>query len=564
MINLSGNFFYHMLFFEGPEAINIARYILQYSKLFVVAIFTLSAIWEFFTQNNYKGVIVRTLFCLIIFASYEKFLIESVKTSFIVSEKILKTVSKDNSIITSYNKAQRIAKEKAWGKKLGKGLTPKNISFFDVIGVMVKVAWHDIIAVFIWILIAVIFILLKTMYSTSFYLLYVFLPIQALLSIFSPLAISLKGALRTYLSLVATPLVVAVIIAIMDNNIEYVTDTTSQYTFSDNIEGLVRLLIIGIVLFFAPSLAASILDGRGNVMVGSRVTQVVSGTLSDMGLRSIIGWGVGAPKGIIKNSVGKLHSGAKSLINKLSPKSKSLNNSNDSERPSSKTDIQAKNLINESKKGKVNLKSYSLKEKAKAIKMARSRPEHNFIPKGTYYNILAELEESKNEKKSKKKQGTNSRRKARPRKGAPPPNNAKDKKANISPAAPSKMVKNPRPDKKTKRPGENVSPAKVKVPLNKGASAKKTAASSEVPSGQDQGQLKDNKRPVKTRSNISPSRVENPPKIYEQEDKDKTITKASKNSAQRKRPRRMVAKKRDKTKKSNLPKTKRINREVAE
>ena len=86
-----------------------------------------------------------------------------------------------------------------------------------------------------------------------------------------------------------TPLVITVILIILGNNVEYVSDT-SKYTFSENLKGLVQLLISGILLLYAPAFASSLLDGRGNIMIGNKITQVATSVIMDLGLSAITRW----------------------------------------------------------------------------------------------------------------------------------------------------------------------------------------------------------------------------------------------------------------------------------
>ena len=109
---LKENILYDLLFFDKPKVKEVAEQIRHIAMLFVGVIFVLSALWEFFTENRYKELIIRTILCLIICSTYEKFLTESIKVSFSVSNKILQKYSKNNPLIKGFAKAKIIAEKK--------------------------------------------------------------------------------------------------------------------------------------------------------------------------------------------------------------------------------------------------------------------------------------------------------------------------------------------------------------------------------------------------------------------------------------------------------------------
>ena len=402
---LKGNLFYELLFSDIPAIKGIAKQVMGFCKLFVGVVFVLSAIWEFFTENRYRELIVRTLLCLIIFATHEAFLAGSIKTSFVISEKILKQNSKVDYLSKGFREARRIAKKEMREKEIKKLREKKgNVGWWDRLLIMSKVNWSDGITVVIWLLVYIVFMILKILYTTSFYLLYVFLSLQALFFIFPPTSGSLQGALKTYLALITTPLVITVILIVFDSTMNY-SPPISSYTFSNTLKGLVQLLISGILLMFAPSFAAALLDSRGTMIVGHKVAQVATAAIMATGLGSLIKWTLSFPKKALgrtlKFSSGRLREGASRLITKpqdrqgprpLGSKRKKppspQRKQTQSERKLTKN---AKRLIKLSQRKKINLKDFSHGEKAKAVEMARSNPKDNFIRKNIYYNILSEL-----------------------------------------------------------------------------------------------------------------------------------------------------------------------------
>ena len=433
-LGLKGNIFYELLFSDIPEIQSVAKQVMDSSKLFVGAAFVLSAIWEFFTENRYQELIVRTLLCLIIFATYEAFLLGSIKASFLISEKILKQNSKVDYLSKGFKEARRIAR-KELGEKETKRLKEKkgSIGWWERLLIMSKVNWNDGISVVIWLLVYIVFVILKILYTTSFYLLYVFLSLQSLFFIFPPTSGSLKGALRTYLTLIITPLVITVILIVFDSTLNH-APSPSEYTFSNSLKGLIQLLISGILLMFAPSFAAALLDGRGSTMVGNKVAQVTTAAIMATGLRSLVSWMLSAPQKAVGRTLraasAPLWKGVSGLFRTKSQEGRYLQSQPLSEKRKKQSSPQkqegqslfkgratqnekklaqnAKRLIKLSQKKNLNLKDFSHEEKAKAIEMARSNPRDNFIRKNIYYNILSELSslprsEQKSEKRKNKK-----------------------------------------------------------------------------------------------------------------------------------------------------------------
>ena len=165
LFSLKDNIFLELLFFDNPQIYEISKYVARTSKLFVGAVFVAGSLWEFFRENQYRELILRTIFCLIIFSSYESFLAESLKTSFEVSQKIMDMGSKNNRLIDGFRKAGLMAKKES--KK------EEQAGFWGTLLKMAKALWKDPISTVIWILTYIAFMLLGIIYTIIFSL---FLP----------------------------------------------------------------------------------------------------------------------------------------------------------------------------------------------------------------------------------------------------------------------------------------------------------------------------------------------------------------------------------------------------
>ena len=306
MYNLSGlqgNVLYGLLFVESQEIKKIAEYVLESSKMFVTAVFVFSVMWEFFTHCNYKDLLLRTVLCLVIFTGYESFINNSLKISFTISEKIVTENNKNNPIIKGFKKSS--------GK-----------SFWDKLLGIVHVPWNDVASVIIWLLVYLAFMFIKIIYSVTYSLLYIFIPIQALFFIFSPTSGTLKGVFRTYLTLLATPLVTAVILTVLGDGIDKI-NINSEFSLDDTLQGLVQLLLSAILILYAPTFASSLFDGRGVGAVSNKVAQRIASFIGPFGVETIVRWAARVPTRLIRGSYRKGKNLFKNnIIKKLFPNKK--------------------------------------------------------------------------------------------------------------------------------------------------------------------------------------------------------------------------------------------------
>ena len=430
--HLKGSVFYDLLLFDIPGIGILAKDIVQSGKTFLGAVFMVGAIWEFFTTGRYTELVLRTVLCLLVFASHEPFLKKSIGASFALSEQFLKKNSPQNRLIVGLKKATEITKKEIKEKARRHG--KDRPAWWDRLLVMAKVAWSDAITVVIWLLVYCVFLMLKILYTTMFHLLYVFLPVQALLCLFPPTQSSLQGAFRTYLRLVMTPPVIAVILVIFDGSMDYVTDI-ANYTVSENLRGLVQLLMSGILLLLSPVFASAILDGRGTTAVGSKVAHIAALGAMTAGFGAVFKWTtrklpkraavtilrkLGVPVG------GKKFAGKKTKKRRPeapSPKETKRNKAalaklkekavpfepqetkTKDDKPKTpllagtfaslwernKVKRKAKKLIKRSREGGIDIRDFSPKEKQKALEMAHSNPKKNFIRRNVYFALLKDL-----------------------------------------------------------------------------------------------------------------------------------------------------------------------------
>ena len=486
--SIKNNIFYDLLLFESPEVNSVSGQVVSLTKLFVGVFFVLGALWEFFSSNRYFDLVLRTLLCLILFASYESFLNESIKISFTTAEKILKQSSRNNPFVIGFKEARLTAKKKIRERELEQWKKRKNrgeARWWDKLLIMAKVYWNNTLTVIIWLLIYCVFLMLKILYTTTFYLLYVFVPIQALLCIFPPTQSSLKGAFDTYCTLVLVPFVITVLIIIFGNSMDYVTDI-SQYTISDSLRGLMQLLMSGILLLFAPIFTQSIINGQSTISTGAKVTKRAASAISTVStfflkmtkrafkyakarfkkIRSF--------KNKKKRKKGKSGKNTKTKPNKKGKTSlrqfedmKARIKDREEEQKTSipflgkiknklkdrKLSKRAEHLIRSSHNDNVDLESYSTNEKIRAIEMAQENPKKNFIKRRTYFDVLDELsalDRSETEEKPKATKTKAKKIKKPKRKKV-----EKVKKSNrTKPTKPVKPVKPVKPKTKTSKTGE--------------------------------------------------------------------------------------------------------------
>ena len=401
---LQGNFFYELLFFESPQIVNVSEYFIRSAQLFIGVVFALSALWEFFTQNRYRELILRTIFSLLVLSSYRPFLEKSLEVTFKISEKIVKDNDPHNYIVKGFRQAQKIASSKI-KKREEDSLksSHKFIGLWDKLKIMSKVIWSDTVSVITWSLVFCTFFMLKVIYSSMLGLLYVFVPLQALLFIFAPTAQAFGGAFKTYLSLILTPMVVAVLLIILGNNLDSVSDL-SQYTLTETLEGLIQILLTGILLLFSPSIASGLVSKVGSIVIGGKISQILSSAVMTAGLGSLVKETLTLPKRMYRGSYRKGEELTKKLIKGSKPSSSQVlpafpkkkvstqKKSSPVKTPTEKkTEQKARNLIKDSQSGNIDLKKYTLKEKSKAIEIAQKNPRSNFIRRNIYHALMSEM-----------------------------------------------------------------------------------------------------------------------------------------------------------------------------
>ena len=324
MQELEGNIIFDLLFVKSKEATAIARYILESSKIFVVAMFVLSAIWEFFTNCNYKGLLIRTIFCLIIFSSYESFLNNSLKFSFSISEKIVAENSKNNPIINSFIK-QNKSGESSWNKL-------KNIF---------NVPWEDSVSVILMLLVYLAFLAIKIIYSVTYSLLLIFIPIQAVFYIFPPTSGTIKGVFRTYLTLLSTPLVASVILIVLGEGVEKI-QIKNIFSNPSTLQGLAQLLLSAILILYVPTFASALFDGKGVAAVSNKVAQRLASFLGPYGVVTIVSWASKLPTKVIKGTSNKLFKNK--FMKKLFSNKNKLNKSKNSRSKNAKSGVGKKSI----------------------------------------------------------------------------------------------------------------------------------------------------------------------------------------------------------------------------
>ena len=460
LLALKGNIFFELLFFGNPQIQQVAQYLVQTSKFFVGVFFVLSAIWEFFRENQYQELIFRTVFCLIVFSTYEVFLLQSIQTSFRVSQSILVMGSKDNYLVKSLEKAGYLAKKER-GKQKKKTDSKNKIGLWEKLSHMSKALMDDGLSTLVWVATYMAFTLLGMIYTILFSLFYIFLPLQALFAIFAPLKASLAGAFRTYMTLVTTPMMMAVILIVLGGHLDQMANF-SDYTFSQNLKGLIQLFLSGLLLLFSIPFAAAFFDGRGIGMASSKLAQVSVGALMTMGLGSVMNAILKTPKKlglqIFKKGSDTFHKmipfsqylpgeqklskekskrrpwekeipyqkrkqnpspqdsddkNKKFLVLKETPIKKVLQKIPYTPQRKEKQILEqrAKRLIELGKGGNIDLGQFSKKEKARAIEMARKNPEKNFMRKSVYYSaLMSALNQNTTQEQKTQKKHINKRR----------------------------------------------------------------------------------------------------------------------------------------------------------
>ena len=278
---MRSNIMADLLFIENTSVASVARYINATCFKFVIAFLILGVIIELFSDCDFRGLIKRTFLALFVFATFEMFLVQGVNISFEFSSKIIKKFSPNNALVVGWQKSLITARKmKAMDK-----IRDRKITFWDRMVVLAKTVYTDSLSFLTWVFTYVAFILLQNIYSLLYNLLYAFMGLAALLSILKWTAKSLVGAFNTYLVLLITPVVAAIIIILMGENVEFAV--TSEGTIVTNIQALIQLCITAIVLLLSPVMASALLFGTGLHEVGNQIARMAAMS-QFIGLQSVL------------------------------------------------------------------------------------------------------------------------------------------------------------------------------------------------------------------------------------------------------------------------------------
>lgn len=426
--------FYELLLIENSQLKPITDQFYQISKSFMGVFFLIGVLYEFFTQNRYYPLVLRTILAGIILASQGTFLTTSIEKSFYYSEKVLLSKAKTNRLLIGLKRATRLAQRE-------KG----PIGPWQKLAIMAKVIINDPISIILWIFIYLAFFLLKLIYSLLFYLLFIFLPVQALFFIPAPTMAGLQGAFKTYMKIITMPPVLAVILILIGNSASFIGRGS---TLTQNLEGLVQLFVASIlllgsyyfssILFSSSGFQASVKHIAGATMGILTTSTLASKFIKRSGTSSSANPAnknrFGFPRWPKKDQITPNDQNQQKEMN-LNAKSKKSKKSQSlpfgdfvssfwpdkppkkatqklSSKPFSKEETLQKNaqrFIQLSRKGNIDPKQFSREEKIQAVRLANLDPQRNWIQKSVYLETVKDLNLFKNIKPKQANQKFNYR-----------------------------------------------------------------------------------------------------------------------------------------------------------
>lgn len=280
---MESNLLKSLLLISNPKVMKLSEYLSQSAVLFILPVFYIGMILEYFTSFDFKSVAKRALIAFLAIKLFLPIYIGAVDVSLSASSGLLNEYSSQNKFLTAYKNASTATDSKA--------------GVWERLKSIVSIIMNDPIVVFIFIMSYTAFFLLTQLYSLVFHLGIAFFGLCAVLSILPITQKSLTGAIYAGLWCVIMPFVVMIVLALIGDSDAFLKDYSGGIV--QNLESLIQLLVMTILLLLTPVITSKILNGTGLNAVADNLGQVAAMT-------TLIGGSKFAASSIAKSG-GKIH-----------------------------------------------------------------------------------------------------------------------------------------------------------------------------------------------------------------------------------------------------------------
>lgn len=289
-----------LLLISNPKVLGLSNYLNQVALNFILPVFYIGIIVEYFNNFDFSGVAKRAVIAFLAIKLLTSIHVQAVDQSLEVSSQLLKRYSPQNKFLSAYQQAK--SQNIETGKK----------GVWDKLTSIVKMLVDDPIVMIIFLLSYIAFFLLTQLYSLTFHLTIAMIGLCAVLSILPITSGSLKGAVKSSLWCILMPFVVAIILCLIGDSDAFFK--TYSGGIVQNLESLIQLFIMTIILLLSPMITSKLMADSGVAHMAENLGQMA-------GMATMIGGASYASKylGAKASAVGGMvhNSTSKPLMNKV-------------------------------------------------------------------------------------------------------------------------------------------------------------------------------------------------------------------------------------------------------
>ncbi|MBD66519.1 MAG: hypothetical protein CME62_15005 [Halobacteriovoraceae bacterium] len=252
------NIIQDMLLIEDPSIFRLYKELIDIAEYFILPIFTLALIIEYFNDMNFGQVIKKLIIVILFIGSFYSFHTEATKISLDSANSTLKRVSPTNLFIKKWTQKKLKTKSKASWDSFKEIIIP---NFNDLVGT----AFFVLAKIFIW--------LLKLIYSSVYHLTYIFAGVTAILYFLGWTKDALKGTIQASLWCMIMPFVIVAILALVGNSIE--SQAINGELIIAKIDSIIWLFGVTLLLLISPLITFGMIRGDGVHSFGSKMGSMV-------------------------------------------------------------------------------------------------------------------------------------------------------------------------------------------------------------------------------------------------------------------------------------------------
>jgi hypothetical protein len=265
------------LLFEVTELESVAHFLDQYALILIPGFLVCELIQTKFRENpDLKQSIRRLLIVQFLIIFLPSFFNPIATIGFTIGDELInaKVQTSKAGIISNWVKIKSEMEKELKKKKKPKEGTKASLAV--VLYNLLAFSETDVVSKGATLLLMIIMILLKVLYSAVFYGTYVMISFRALLAIDQSYERNLEGIKTSILYLALVPVIVSSILVLTNDRFDI---QVSESGFIESLASIAYFIVLGILLFASLKIAKSILDGAGFENWGASTGQFLSAGL---------------------------------------------------------------------------------------------------------------------------------------------------------------------------------------------------------------------------------------------------------------------------------------------